>query len=223
MLKKYFLNDEDFAILIANKISRYARKSIKSNNIFNLLLCGGRTPVKIYESLSLLNNNWERWHIWLTDERIQTQQITEFNSDLIFKSLLNRIPFNLDNFHTINNSNNCENDLIAYYNELKNIIHFDVSLIGIGEDGHVASLFPGKYWGLKDDSPDAFIVYDSPKEPKLRITLSANRINLSKNILFVAKGKNKLEVINRFDKDSLLPFNSIRGLDKTFLFYNCNE
>lgn len=223
MIKKYFFNDENFANTIANKISRFAHQAIKSNNIFNLLLCGGRTPIEIYESLSLLNNNWERWHIWLTDERIQTQQINEFNSDLIFKSLLNRIPFNLDNFHTINNSNIYENDLITYCNELKSIIYFDVSLIGIGEDGHIASLFPGKYWGLKDDSPDAFTVYDSPKEPNLRITLSANRINLSRNIIFIAKGKSKYDLINKIDKDSLLPFNSIRGLDKTFFYYNFYE
>jgi 6-phosphogluconolactonase len=121
MLKKYFLNDEDFAILIANKISGYARKSIKSNNIFNLLLCGGRTPVKIYESLSLLNNNWDRWHIWLTDERIQAHQQSEFNSDLIFECFLNRIPFNFDNFHTIKISDNFKNSVIVYCNDLKKV------------------------------------------------------------------------------------------------------
>ena len=218
-----FLNDYNFTNSISMKITKHANKSIQSNNIFNILLCGGTTPIKIYKSLSLLDNNWEKWHIWLTDERMETNKKNELNKDIIYNNLIEKIPIDFKNFHTINVSNNHELNSSKYCKDLKNVNFFDLSLIGIGEDGHVASLFPGMNWGLHKNSPAAFTVFNSPKLPSTRITLSANRINLSRTVLFIAKGCRKYEIMNSINKNSLLPYNSISGIDETSFYYSYEE
>ncbi|MFS8609476.1 MAG: 6-phosphogluconolactonase, partial [Gammaproteobacteria bacterium] len=80
---------------------------------------------------------------------------------------------------------------------LAGIGRFDTTLLGVGEDGHVASLFPGRSEGLGDDAPDAIGVRASPKPPPERVSLSARRLRESDEIVLLATGGTKREAIAR--------------------------
>ena len=78
---------------------------------------------------------------------------------------------------------------------IQKVSTFDLVLFGLGEDGHTASLFPGH---VVDNSADAVPVFDSPKPPAERVTMSQNRLNNTKEALFLVTGKGKQEAVDNW-------------------------
>ena len=210
--KQKFVSDVVDFIIDTSKIS------IKSNGVFHIVLSGGITPIPVYEKLKQIDTDWSKWHFWLADERMPTIE-TQLNSDLIMKMWLNKIQIKTTNIHFIPLTNGIEYAVNYYNNELKKIHYFDLTLLGIGEDGHSASLFPGNNIGQFENSEDVLMVLNSPKSPKERITLSANRLSLSKNIIFLAQGESKKSIINNIMQGGAFPCNHIRGQQESTLYY----
>lgn len=209
--RKYISEIVDF-IINTSKIS------INRNGVFHIVLSGGITPIPVYEKLSQIDTDWSNWHFWLADERMPSID-TEHNCDLIMKTWLNKIQITSTNIHFIP-LNNGINYAVNYYNEeVKKIDYFDLTLLGIGEDGHSASLFSGNNIGQLEDSDDVLMVLNSPKAPKVRITLSANRLSHSKNIIFLAQGESKKSIINYIMQGGPFPCNYIRGQQESTLYY----
>ena len=88
-------------------------------------------------------------------------------------------------------------------------------LLGMGEDGHTASLFPSHDWGAVPDSPDVLAVYVAPKPPPQRVSLSAARLSRSSQAWFVITGSGKKTAIAHWKAGEVLPVSSVHGKQDT--------
>jgi 6-phosphogluconolactonase len=96
---------------------------------------------------------------------------------------------------------------------------FDLVLLGIGQDGHAASLFPGNNLGEDVNSPSVLGIDNSPKPPYKRISLSINRLSKSRVIYFLVKGLDKKDIIENYLNGDILPCSMIRGKNETMIHY----
>ncbi len=83
-------------------------------------------------------------------------------------------------------------------------------LLGLGEDGHTASLFPMHDWGAAPDSPDVLAVFDAPKPPPQRVSLSAARLSRAREVLFLVAGESKRDAVKRWRAGEQLPAAAIQ-------------
>jgi 6-phosphogluconolactonase len=90
------------------------------------------------------------------------------------------------------------------------VAEFDLVLLGLGEDGHTASLFPGHDWGVRSDAPDVIAVFDAPKPPPQRVSLSAARLSRAREVLFLVEGIAKRDAVARWRMGANIPARSIR-------------
>lgn len=211
-------NIDDFINEIVDIVEKISIDAITKNGVFHIVLCGGTTPIPVYEKLSQIETNWSNWNFWLGDERMPPTNV-EHNCDLIMKTWLNKIQIKSTNVHFIPLNMEMRNAVNYYNEEIKNIDEFDLTILGIGEDGHSASLFPGNNIGQFENSEDVLMVINSPKEPKDRITLSANRLSRSKNIIYIAQGESKKKIIDLIMKGEPFPCNIINGKLESTLYY----
>jgi 6-phosphogluconolactonase len=86
----------------------------------------------------------------------------------------------------------------------------DLVLLGLGEDGHTASLFPGHDWGVVPNSPDVLAVFDAPKPPPQRVSLSAARLSRAREVLFLVEGASKRDAVARWRMGADIPARSVR-------------
>ncbi len=93
----------------------------------------------------------------------------------------------------------------AYGKALAGRGDFDLVLLGLGEDGHTASLFPGHDWGATIAAPDALAVFDAPKPPPERVTLSARRLSAAQAVIFLVSGQGKALAVNAWRSGADLP------------------
>lgn len=207
---------------IVDKIKVCAYNAIKDHGIFNIVLSGGNTPILIFQRLTLMNLEWNKWHFWLSDERILVNSTSFLNKYLIYKNLLNKINYEKNQIHFLIDNLSLSDSIIFYENELKKVLFFDLVLLGIGEDGHTASLFPGNNLGLEQNSPNVLGINNSPKAPSNRISLSTNRLNKSYNVYFLVKGPEKKNIIDKIIKGQSFPCTNISGLNETKIYYCTN-
>ena len=93
---------------------------------------------------------------------------------------------------------------------------FDLVLLGLGEDGHTASLFPGQDWGTEPTSPSALAVNHAPKPPAERVTLSAWRLSHARQVIFLVSGASKHEAVMQWRNGTALPasvITPVNGVD----------
>lgn len=214
-----FDNEFDFNAGIVEIINDVSKNAIEKRGLFHLVLCGGTTPVSVYKLLRSLNTKWHCWQFWLCDERIPSSTFTDLNRYMIENELLNYIPVEKKQIHFMPIDSSIEIAVEQHEVELNSVGLFDLCLLGIGEDGHTASLFPGNDCGENEYAKNVLAVLNSPKPPKQRISLSAKRLNMSEVVLFITSGKEKKSIINRVIKGENLPCNLIKGKEKTLLFY----
>lgn len=178
-------------------LARYGR--------FNLVLAGGSTPRPVYERLRNASTDWSAWHIYFGDERCVAADDPARNSVMAHEALLGHVPIPASQVHVIPAEEGAYKAANAYAKTLKGLGDFDMVLLGVGEDGHTASLFPGQYWGIEHDSRFVLPVFKSPKPPAERVTLSANRLSRTANVLFLIDGENKREAVQRWRDGGSMP------------------
>jgi 6-phosphogluconolactonase len=101
---------------------------------------------------------------------------------------------------------------------LRDVPAVDLVLLGLGEDGHTASLFPGHPWGADADSPATLSVLDAPKPPRERVSLSAARLSLARTALVLALGAGKRDAVHRWQRGEGLPVRSIAPMSGVDVF-----
>jgi 6-phosphogluconolactonase len=178
-----------------------------SNGNFAVCLSGGSTPQRLYERLATLGIAsrfpWRRAHWFWGDERFVPHDHPDSNYRMARVALLSRVPIPDDNIHAIPTERlSPEQAAAAYDTTLKRFYGadmlsperplFDVTLLGIGEDGHTASLFPGQP-ALQEERKWAVAVIGAKSEP--RITLTYPALDSSRDVAFLATGDGKRGVV----------------------------
>jgi 6-phosphogluconolactonase len=193
-----------------------ADAAIRKKGCFVLALAGGNTPKQLYTLLKNHTTDWHQWFLVYGDERCLPLNHTDRNSNMVQNTWLNAVHFPAEN-HFIVPADSVTDAALQYSKSIAPLLPIDFALLGIGEDGHTASLFPGNM-AIDSQSNDTVIaVKNSPKVPTERISLSYQALNEAAIIGFIATGKTKNAVLNDWQKNPDLPFNLIHGKEKTFL------
>ncbi len=172
-----------------------ARQAITERGVFRIALAGGTTPRKIYERLRNADADWAAWHVYFGDERCLPPEHADRNSRMAELAWLNHVPIPRGQIHPIHAESGAEAAAADYAQTLQGIGLFDLVLLGLGEDGHTASLFPGQNWGSAPDSPDALPVRNAPKPPPDRVSLSAHRLSGARQVMFLVTGASKRQAV----------------------------
>jgi 6-phosphogluconolactonase len=202
----------DDTSLCGNALARVlaaAHDAIAQHAAFDIVLAGGNTPRKLYRALRTADADWTRWHIWYGDERCLPADDPERNSKMARNEWLDHVAIPAANMHPIPAELGAREAAMLYARELRAIDAFDMVLLGIGEDGHTASLFPGHDWGEHADSPAVLAVFDSPKPPPERVSASAHRLSNAHAVLFLVEGAGKRDAIKRWKQGDPIPAASI--------------
>ncbi len=188
-------------------ISERARHAIASRGAFSIALAGGTTPRPIYEALAAMPRaraiDWARWHVFFGDERCVPAESPESNHRMAREALLGRVPIPAAQVHRIAAEGDPEAAARASETALPEAL--DVVLLGVGPDGHVASLFPGSPL-LEERTRRYAVVRGAPKPPSVRITVTPPVLAAARARLVVAAGAEKADVIARARRgDETLP------------------
>ncbi len=202
-------------------IARCASTAIAKTGSFHIVLAGGTTPRKIYETLRNIDTDWGAWHIYFGDERCLPLGDSERNDTMAMKAWLDYVPIPKTQIHSI--AAHLEADAAAdeYASVLAGIDQFDLVLLGLGEDGHTASLFPGRYPGVETNTRTVLAVHDAPKPPPSRITLSAYRLSQADNVFFVIAGESKQQAVTNWRAGIDIPARHITPADGVDIFLTC--
>lgn len=192
-----FESVESWATSAATALFERIRHTLDEKQDVWVALSGGTTPTPVYadlavQILTLPAERQARIHILLVDERAVEFSDPRSNSLLIYNAL-HETGVSL---HLISNAENAENASFHYSLYLNNR-SIDVLVLGMGEDGHTASLFPGMR--SMEDITYAYIVTDSPVDPHKRISLTFPVANASRHRFVLIRGERKKVMVNQLE------------------------
>ena len=185
-----------------HRILAAATEAIAKYGSFLVVLAGGSTPKSVYELLAKANADWSKWHIYYNDDRCLPVEHAERNSLMAAKAWLDHVAIPKTQIYDIPTELGPIEGANAYAKTLAGVRTFDLVLLGLDEDGHTASLFPGQ---VVDNSADAVPVFDAPKPPAERVTISQNRLNNTHEVLFLVTGAGKQEAVDHWRRGVAIP------------------
>jgi 6-phosphogluconolactonase len=186
-----------------------AAQAIHKRGQFHLVLAGGNTPRGIYRGLCSAHTDWSAWHIYFGDERCVPPTDPARNSHMAAKAWLGHVPIPALQVHVIPGELGAIEAARNYAETLRSVGDFDLVLLGLGEDGHTASLFPGHEWGTVPGSPDTLAVFDAPKPPPQRVSLSAARLSRARQVIFLVSGESKHRAVAEWRVGKDIPARAI--------------
>jgi 6-phosphogluconolactonase len=216
---------------IANQLVDFAGFCVSKNGYFRLVLAGGNTPKQIYEILEQKQPDSTTWELFFGDERDLPINHPDRNSTMVEKAMPQLIK--KSHYYPILNAKDYdnliksiptqehgnekrgahENEKNGKKNERKSL--FDLVLLGVGEDGHTASIFPNKTYSYLNYLQ---IIEDAPKPPPSRISLNVKALNDTQQTWVFATGESKKDVLNQWFNGKKLPIADIEPIDKFILF-----
>ncbi len=179
-----------------------AASSAAATDGFSIALAGGLTPRGLYELLAtepyLSGIAWDTWSVWWGDERCVPPDDAMSNYALAAEALLNKVPIPAENVHRIHGEVGSQAAAHSYEIEIREhfgetLPQFDLILLGVGEDGHTASLFPGTQ--ALQETPLAAVPGVAPWPPHDRVTLSLPVINAARRVVFIVVGREKAHAL----------------------------
>jgi 6-phosphogluconolactonase len=207
---KIFPSPHELAEKLAKEMVHMIKESANKKETFTIALSGGSTPELLF---SLLSENyaksvpWQYVHIFWGDERCVPPDNAESNFGMTMRKLLSKIEIPFLNIHRIKGEDDPEKEASRYSEEISLFTRkrdglplFDLILLGLGEDGHTASIFPGHPELL--DSDKICDVAFHPVTQQKRITITGKVINNAEAVTFLVAGKKKKEIVEKmFKKD----------------------
>ena len=194
---------------ISQTIFNELEKDLSENAKSTFIVSGGSSPVQIFKDLSAMQAKWSDINISLVDDRVVDINHDDSNEKLV-NDLLIKDKAKDANF-------------ISICNQSKELINlkrpFGVMLLGMGEDGHFASLFPKlietnpDYFDIKSDA-EIFFTEPMGNPCHKRVSMNLSMILQSKNIFLLVPNKKKMEVLNQARNDSSLPINYLLNQKK---------
>lgn len=194
-----FESAEEVAEEAALHIAQAARKAIFEHGRFSMAISGGRTPWQMLKRLTKEKLSWEKIFIFQVDERVAPdghpdRNLTQLFTTLEGSGLMTRI--NVFHMHvTADNLDEACDDYAKIISEITAGGQFDLIHLGMGPDGHTASLIPGD--SVCDIWDQDVAMTESPYQGRARMTLTYPLINRAKEILWVITGEEKQEMFER--------------------------
>jgi 6-phosphogluconolactonase len=201
-----FESSAEVAEEVCDDILHHAEQAIAERGCFKLVLAGGSTPEQVYRLLAKKPAAWEHWYIYHGDERCLPADHADRNSVMAANALLDHVAIPPEQIFTMPTELGTEQAKLAYQAVIADRLPFDMVLLGMGEDGHTASLFPGH---VHNDEESVHAVYNSPKPPPERITLSAKTLSSTRRLLFIITGASKRAAVKQWQGGEILPVTTI--------------
>jgi 6-phosphogluconolactonase len=189
-----------------------------SHGFFHLVLTGGSLGNAISSALvSAWNHAPEMYaglHIWWSDERFVASDSAERNAHPVHGKLQNS---NITVHEALASESGASvSDAVKDYESALKGVVIDLNILGLGPDGHVASLFPGI--ADLDDDRHIFAITDSPKPPASRISFTMNFINQGREVWIVAGGSSKADAVAKIiEGDTSIPASYVSAVERTRL------
>lgn len=197
---------EEASRALADEIARTLREAVAARSRATLVLSGGSTPRRLHEILASEHADlpWRRIHVFWGDERFVPHDCAQSNYRMAHRTLLDRVPIPPENVHPwATELPTAEDAALEFQAELERFFgcsavaegppRFDVVLLGMGADGHIASLFPDSpalavdnRWAIPTLAPD---------EPRERITMTLPVLNAARSVHFLVAGAEKREAL----------------------------
>lgn len=214
----------DVAESLAEYVARISEDSIKHRGSFTIVLSGGslvKALSRLVEEPYSTKLDWAKWYVFWADERMVPISHADSNYNHAKNEFLSKVPIPQENLIAIDDWDVCSAAANGYENRLKDLtkahklLHtitlnhhkyprFDLVLLGLGPDGHIASLFPNALQ-LAETRRWVVPITKSPKPPARRISLTLPCINAAAHVAFVVVGSSKAEVLQRVFERPALP------------------
>ncbi|MBF0364300.1 MAG: 6-phosphogluconolactonase [Oligoflexia bacterium] len=229
-------NDKNLCGEVVERIWKLSERSIKESKRFAISLSGGTTPKGIYSLMASESYRhkfqWKFIHLFWGDERYVPFSDEKSNYRMVYDSLLAKVDIPKSNIHAISTDAEdpsssaafYEQDLISYFKLSRGELpRFDLILLGLGIDGHLASLFP-QITTAAEKMSSQLVMATLGGEPNLpRVTLTLPVINNAKNLMWIVTGASKAEIIRKVlgsnsKNKNLLPKHVLLKDGQTFWF-----
>lgn len=207
-----FSDAKQLQIALADRFVQLAQAAVETTGRFTVALSGGSTPKALYELLasdSYKNKiSWATVHVFWGDERCVPHTSTDSNYKMAYDALLSKVDIPASNIHpTVGQADNPERSALLYESSIGNMFEvsapkvpsFDLILLGLGPEGHTASLFPDSP-ALHSGEPLVEAVYVE-KFNSHRITFTPDLINQASNVIFMVSGASKQDILPLVLKD----------------------
>jgi 6-phosphogluconolactonase len=212
---KIFSSPRELAEKFAKELVNMIRKSANVKNTFKIALSGGSTPELLYQILGEKYAEtvpWQFVHFFWGDERCVPAENNESNFGMVRNKLISKIEIPSTNIHRIKGEDDPEGEARRYSEEITlftlsrgGIPSFDLILLGLGEDGHTVSIFPGHLDLF--DSDEICEVVTHPATRQKRITFTGRILNNATAVAFLVSGKKKADVVKKMFKNDPLALN----------------
>jgi 6-phosphogluconolactonase len=213
-----YADGDELADEVTAQILIAIENGLLAQGVFHLVLTGGTLGVQISNSLKAAFNvapeMYKGLHIWWSDERFVDLDSSERNA-APFHGTLTNTNIQVHESLAPNTPASIE-DAVNDYSDALNGVTIDLNILGVGPDGHVASLFPGI--ADLDDLRNIFAITDSPKPPSERISFTMKFINEAREVWIVAAGESKAEAVAKIiEGDLSIPASYVSGQVRTRL------
>lgn len=186
----------------AKALASYLKDSINASSSFHLAVSGGSTPKMLFEALTTIKVEiaWNKLELYWVDERCVSPEHEESNFRMTYESLLRNVPLPEDNIHRMKGEMAPEDGVTDYQKDIdalpkaQELPQFDLIILGMGDDGHTASIFPPSKELIAVESDLA--VGTNPYSGQKRITLTGRTIKNAKAVIFHVTGVNKAQVLD---------------------------
>ncbi len=200
---------EELSRSAAELVSAIVEAAAAAKGVVSVVLSGGSTPRRLYTLLGeaplRTRIDWKRVHLFWGDERCVPADHNESNYRLAAETLLSRVDLPKGHIHRIRGEESPEHAAGEYEEDIRRFFHpsplpaFDLVLLGVGEDGHTASLFPGSAALRERNRLVVPVLHQAPKHS--RVTLTLQSLNHAAHVLFLASGRSKAAVVHEIVED----------------------
>lgn len=203
---RIFSDKTELTHAAAGLIVAQAEQAVRERGQFSLVLSGGSTPQALFSLLARppvrAKLPWSKIHFFWGDERLVAPDVEGSNYYHAAKLLLEQVPIEAGQIHRMKGELPAEAAAADYRRQLDNFAQderiwpcFDLVLLGLGSDGHTASLFPGSSAAAETTQPVVAVTADYEGRPAQRLTLTSPVFNDAGHILFLVTGPDKAEAV----------------------------
>jgi 6-phosphogluconolactonase len=211
---RVFSSRDELDTTLSDHIAKVAAAAIAARGRFSIVLTGGRSVTPLYRRLRHIDTRWGGWHVYWGDERCLPIDDADRNSKNAMEAWLSLVPIPGSQIFPIPAELGPQLGAANYGKLLADKGIFDLVLLSLGDDGHVASLF-GSH-AAEARSVAVLPILDAPKSPSFRVSLSFERLAESRQLLVLVVGETKQAALNRLAAQVEQPatvLSNIRALD----------